>query len=267
MPEAAEVAIIAEYYDFYLCNVPLLKVNILGGKFVKQPIKGLDQLQLPLTFERVSSKGKMITFHFKNSDVKMFVGLGMSGSFDTSRTTHSHVEFILDMFEPFPSAIYFTDMRRFGNIVISTSDLSAKLAPGILNGITENEFLRRCKKVNTIKDIRAVLMDQERVCSGIGNYVVAETLYRARVNPFRKFKDITEAELKLILKFAIEVATKAFESYGMSFKDFLNPDGQQGRYVHFIQVYMKLVTPKGEQVVSQKDSQNRMVWWCPEVQK
>jgi formamidopyrimidine-DNA glycosylase len=43
------------------------------------------------------------------------------------------------------------------------------------------------------------LLDQ-KVISGICNYLRADILYLSKINPFRKVKDITEKELKIIFK-------------------------------------------------------------------
>ena len=50
-------------------------------------------------------------------------------------------------------------------------------------------------KKNLQKPIGNVLMDQKTI-SGVGNYLRSDSLWMAKISPFRKVKDIDEKELK-----------------------------------------------------------------------
>jgi formamidopyrimidine-DNA glycosylase len=249
-------------------------VNVIGGKFIKTPPVNVPQVRL--TFTGVRCKGKMLIFDFKNTALKMFAGLGMTGQFVFERDAHSALEFVLEAPPPFPKAMYFTDMRRFGNVSFSTEDQSSKLAPSILScgemkEIQQEDFIKRAKTLQkrTSRDIIGVLMDQQEktgVCSGIGNYLIAEILYHSRINPFRPFNSLNEDELTRIHYHSLLIASESFSKQGMTVSDFVSPMGESGQYQQFLHVYSRKKTPDGDTVVAAKGSHGRTIWWVPKKQ-
>lgn len=265
-PEGPEVRITADELDFVLSGAWLKKVTVIGGKFVKTPPPGLDSLQYPLRFQSVHAKGKMLIFSFQDTKMKMFAGLGMTGQFTFTQTSHSHLQFDLDIPPPYSPVMFYTDSRRFGNVSFSEQDLSARLAPSIFE-IEEKEFLARAGKVRTKKDILSVLMDQEKLCSGIGNYLVAETLYAAKISPFRPFASLSASELGRIHQEARNIAEMSYLNSGLSIESFTLPNGEEGYFKSFLQVYSQVETPQGEKVVPALGSHGRTIWWVPTAQK
>jgi formamidopyrimidine-DNA glycosylase len=266
MPEGPEVKITADCLDFYLYHSKLLGITVTGGKFINNPILGLTDLTYPLIFSSVCSKGKMLIFSFTNTLTKMFVGLGMTGHFGFVKQKHTHLEFILESDPLFPNRLYFSDQRRFGNIYFSKLNLSDKLAPCLFS-IEEKEFLLRAGKIKTKKDILSVLLDQEKICSGIGNYLVVEILYESKISPFRLFESILLEELSTLYKGIKKIALLSYKQKGLSISDFVLPTGQKGTFISFLQVYNKSETSKGESVISSFGSHKRTIWWVPSVQK
>jgi len=263
MPEGPEIRVSAEYLNFYLSHSILTSVDVLGGKFAHTPIKGLHDVIFPLEFESVTSKGKMLIFTFKNCKMKMFSGLGMTGQFIISREKHSHLRFNLSS-NPLIDRIFFDDVRSFGNVAFSIDDLSSKLAPDIFT-ITDDEFIGR-SMIKTKMTVLSVLMNQQKVVSGIGNYLVAEVLYRSKVSPHRPFLSLTRSELLLIRRSAFEIGMAAFEYEGTSVRDFILPNGYEGQYAPFLCVYGRKETPTGEKITREMGSHKRTIWWVPSVQ-
>jgi len=286
MPESPEVKYSVEILRKHIQNKSLLKVAIIGGKFTKTLPLNFDSfnLQLPLTFENVRCKGKMLIFDFKDTKMKMFAGLGMTGQFVFYKDSHSALEFTFedivntseDTLERSIAKFYFNDMRRFGNIIFSTVDESSRIAPSILScgdekEISQTEFLSRGKALQkrTSRDVTTVLMDQTEktgVCSGIGNYLVAEILYHSGINPFRKFKSLSEEELIKIHGCALRISLDSYNNQGMTVSDFISPEGKEGTYQKFLHVYSRKMTPDGDIVVSEKGGHGRTIWWVPSKQ-
>ncbi len=266
MPEGPEVKITAEYLHGRLHGCVLLHLKVIGGKFLKIPPEGLERVKFPLTFEKVECKGKMLIFSFRDTPLRLFAGLGMTGQFLFRKAPHSALEFGLSNSSAIQS-MFFVDMRRFGNVSFSTRDLSLAIAPSILHGITEEEFLSRAVSLRTKRDVVSVLMDQKAVCSGIGNYLLAETLYAAQIDPFREFKNLSELEWELIRIAAVRVATHSYQHQGVTISDFVAPDESEGKFQSQLQVYGRKLTPRGETVVAQRGSHGRTIWWVPSVQK
>ena len=88
--------------------------------------------------------------------------------------------------------IYYNDKLNYGSQKIgSTKDeLNKKmksLGLDILdNHVKENHFLDLLrKKEKDSKNIGAIIMDQ-KIASGCGNYIRADSLYLAKIDPFKK---------------------------------------------------------------------------------
>jgi endonuclease-8 len=76
-------------------------------------------------------------------------------------------------------------------------DLS-HLGPDILDGAPD---VARLRSVDQSRRIGDVLLDQ-RVVAGIGNLWKAESLWEARVSPWRELADVTDEELRAVLESA-----------------------------------------------------------------
>lgn len=115
---------------------------------------------------------------------------------------HLNVEFILD------NGIrgYFYDQLSFGTLKIIEKrvELEKKLkelGADMLDETTSFEVFKKAvhKGANNEKMIGNVLVNQ-RVISGIGNYLRADGLWLARISPFRKVKELSDDELETIYK-------------------------------------------------------------------
>ena len=94
--------------------------------------------------------------------------------------------------------------------------------------------------MNPNKEISIVLLDQG-LLSGVGNYVRAEALYRAKLNPFAKLKDLTDKQLKKLLDATYYILKKVYNERPKR-KD------EKPRPFKF-QVYERKVDDKGEKVI------------------
>ena len=84
-------------------------------------------------------------------------------------------------------------------------------------------------------------MDQKFI-SGLGNIYVNEILFFSRVKPNKKIKDLSNNEIKEIIKLTKKVITKAIILGGSSIKDFSSVSGKKGSFQQHFSVYGK----KGE---------------------
>ena len=266
MPEGPEVKIVGEDLDLLLTNTLITNVEILGGKFIRFPIQGHSKLKYPLKCEGVTTKGKLIIVNFKEVDFRLYITLGMTGMLSPDRTHHSHIAFHTDLKDPFPTVIYYNDPRRFGNLYFTSQKLEDKLAPSIFT-ITSDEFVSRLKQKKTTKDIVSVLMDQQSVCSGIGNYLVAEILFATKINPFRPTQLISIDEARELHAQAQIIVQASYRARGASVRDFFSFYNEKGEYSNHLKVYSRHITPRGEKIVSQQGKHKRTVWWVPDVQK
>jgi len=230
MPEINEVRTYADFLNEQLKNKKIIEINILNGRYKKHgPFALYHELKnhLPLKVLNVQTKGKFLYFTLENNYF-IFSTLGLSGGWvflnnsthkyqhpemleylqkekmDTYLETslkHLNVEFKTDH-----GSIYFYDTLSFGTLKVikSQKELDKKLntiGSDIMEESTTFEVFqeRINKKINSIKPIGNVLMNQ-KIISGIGNYLRADILWLSKISPFRKVKDVTETELKSIYK-------------------------------------------------------------------
>jgi len=110
--------------------------------------------------------------------------------------------------------IAFSDPRRLGRILLRANPLQEKpvslLAPDpVLEPPTVDEFKAKVRVRD--KPIKAVLLDQNMVLSGIGNWIADEVLYQAGVHPSTKCSAMSEAQLDAVFCKVLEVCSFACE--------------------------------------------------------
>jgi formamidopyrimidine-DNA glycosylase len=185
---------------------------------------------------------------------------------------HLNVEFVMDD----GRRGYFYDQLSFGTlkVVESRAELEKKLkelGADMLDETTGFEVFKKAvsKGVNKEKMIGNVLVNQ-RVISGIGNYLRADGLWLARVSPFRKVGELSDEELEIIYKsmralmwgdYAPEEARKK----GYIGSDFKIPHDYGREFF----VYRQDTDIEGRKVVKEElyeGSQKRFIYWVKEIQ-
>jgi formamidopyrimidine-DNA glycosylase len=126
------------------------------------------------------------------------------------------------------------------------------------------------KGVNVKKAVGNVIVNQKLV-SGIGNYLRADTLWMAKVSPFRKVADLTDKEMELIYK---SVRALMWGDYNLEYarekgyvtKDLKIPlDCKRDFFV-----YMQDTDIDGNKVTKEElfeGSQKRFIHWVKNIQK
>ena len=269
MPEGPEVKGKTEWLNKRIKNKKLVNIKILSGRYKrhKDPINW-DKLKklLPLTIKSINCKGKFIWWEFKDTELSLWNTLGMSGWCNTdSKLKHNNL-----MFEFENKTIYFNDVRNFGTIKICTKDNLDKklkcLGPDILNYQKGDfqEFLKRIKRKRNDTFICNALLDQ-KLLSGIGNYLRADILYLSKICPFYSIKKLNEKQLKLIFDNSEKVANRSYKiqySKKVSKKDLIHPS----LGYRFFFIYGKNKDPYGN-IVLKKKVANRTIHYVPKIQK
>lgn len=264
MPEGAEVKIIGEGLAKLAGNRRLVSIEPISGRYSKKPIPGMDLFQ-PSKVLGVGVKGKLI-FLILDCDAFLLNTLGMTASWQSNPGKHSRVKFTFDSGDP----IYFDDTRNFGTLkfVGGRKSLIRKLeslGPDLLSEVVSDEKFAEALSAKPHVPICQVLLDQEIVC-GIGNYVRAEALYRARVSPHRLVGSLSTQELARIGRSAADVLRTAYTSQGASIKDYRAPSGTKGKATDFFEVYGRKKDPEGRDVLREEDGAGRTIHWVPSVQ-
>ena len=266
MPEGAEVRIISEGLAQKVRSRVCTAIVPVSGRYTKKKIPGVE-LFMPSRVTGVGVKGKLIFWIF-NNDTFLLNTLGMSGTWSSNGDhKHARVKFEFETGDP----VFYVDTRNFGTIKIvhGKSALISKLdtlGPDMLNeNVTLHDF---CEALDQKKHwtIAKALMNQSIVC-GVGNYVKAEALYRAKISPHRTVGSLSSSELAKLNDSCQVVLRQAYNSNGATIMTYRDASGNAGSASLQFMVYGKKTDPAGSEVIREKTEDGRTTHWVPAVQK
>jgi formamidopyrimidine-DNA glycosylase len=249
MPESVEVSIITEQLNNTVKGKKLLSINIFKeGKYEKTPPKGYVNFKekLPLKLIEVKKKGKFIYWEFEKGEY-MVSHLMMTGVFSTEKDKYAGLEFVFK-----DNSIFFSDKRKFARIEFVDRETIEKelekLAPDMIeNEINSKDFITKMRKYPKA-NIGVLLMDQNKVISGIGNWLRTEILYAVHLHPSTKVKDVDDEKLKEIYTKTKKILKDGYKNGGVSVVDFQHIDGKKGNHQNYLKVYKKKKDPEGNEV-------------------
>lgn len=298
MPEVCEVLITAIYLAMVLKGYRLESIKINSGKYKRELPEGFANFskRLPLKLIDVSSKGKFMWMEFEDNNF-MMNGFGLVGEWGFEKKEYSHIELVFTKGTS-KKTLYFSDARNFGNITFGDrnqlEEKKRKLAPDLLQTpFTDKMFEEWFDNYNKTdargnQMIVKVLMDQGAIGSGIGNYLVAESLYEAKISPKRQLNSFTVEDKHYLAK-AIRKVTK--QCFYTSYAGYLDNIRGMVEYVRNgesvrsgepelfhptttidptefkFKVYQKKKDLLGNPIIGDKIITGRTTYWCPTVQK
>jgi formamidopyrimidine-DNA glycosylase len=184
---------------------------------------------------------------------------------------HLNVEFVMDS-----GTIYFFDMLSFGTIKILTSeeDLQKKLdslGHDIIDKDLTFELFKDqiTKKNNLNKYIGNVLVNQ-KVISGLGNYLRSDILWLSRISPFRLVKDLSIDDLNKIYNNARLLTWGNYnKSYAVK-KKFIDKNSKSPKdYGRNFYVYKQEKDIYDNNIIKEElyeGSQKRFIYWVQKLQ-
>ena len=289
MPELPEVEVVKRSLVNKIQNSIVKAVKINDGRLRYRVDKNKIKKIIGLRVKKISRRSKFLLFFFNNKTV-MLVHLGMTGKFFfiNQKNTKYKTSFYYDINEAKDKKhdrvifdlsknrkLIYNDVRKFGFIKFDQKknvdqNLHLKnLGPEPLEKNFNFSYFKQyiINKNRTIKDI---LMDQKFI-SGLGNIYVNETLFYSGIKPTKKVKNLSESEIRKIIKFTKKILSKAITLGGSSIKNFSNDNGKKGSFQQYFSVYGK----KGDKCSKKScDSNiikivisNRATFYCNKCQK
>ena len=226
-----------------------------------------------ITIIDVTTKGKFMYWSFSN-DWYLLCTFGMSGQW--SPTKGKHPCFAVKYYEASEGVnklVYFNDPRHFGTIkfVKSQDQLKAKLNTlgwdPLKHGLNvQNINWVKNKINNSKKPISQLLMDQG-IFAGVGNYIKAESLYEAKISPWRSGNSLSVDEINSLCQAIVNVMETSYKYQGATILTYKTAFGEEGRYSSCFKVYGKTVDPLGNIVKTETTPDKRTTHWVPAIQK
>jgi len=268
MPEGPECKRIGESLAKVVSTKTISSIQILGGRYRENPPTGLDVLEsnLPIAVVGVGVHGKFIYWILRDG-WSVWNTLGMTGSWSAVEREHSRVKFSFSD----GAEIYFNDQRNFGTLkfVYGKHHLIEKLqslGPDMLSqSLSDNDFIACLRKKQTAQ-ITSAMMNQS-VVAGIGNYIKAEALWLAKINPHKYVRELSFEDLSRLNQAVQKIMKESYESGGATIKTYKNFNGENGDYTRRFMVYNQKTDPEGNEVVRELTADQRTTHWCPAVQK
>ena len=195
----------------------------------------------------------------------IWITLGMTGKFVSQKAQEampaaqqSHTRWYLELLDdsnnnddPKLFRIYYHDRRNFGTVIFSNSrralvEKLASLGPDILDTrFTRQDFVNILSEESPERNISKLLMNQQKI-SGIGNYILAEGLYRASVDPYATIEHVSlEEQLELF----DQIRAVAQESYEAQQQPSNNDGDNRSSGEYEMQCYGRQVAENGEPVL------------------
>lgn len=302
MPEIVEVKNYADFIKKMTKNKKIKKIKILNGRYFNHgPFDGYNGLikLLPLLVTNVTTKGKLICIHLEN-DHYILSTLGLSGGWcfynknkslnlskvyddylkhsDTEKVknyikkslNHLNVEFKFST-----GSLYNYDVLSYGTLrVVKGSEnllkILNKIGPDIMDESTNYELFKNRLLKKEHKQIGIVLMDQKLI-SGIGNYLRADVLYLSKISPFRLVSKLNEKELKLIFFNCKMLTWSDYNIKKCKELKFCNSKTKiPSDYNRLFFIYREEIDIYGNKVFKKElyeGSQKRFIYYVPSIQK
>lgn len=232
---------------------------------------------------RVLRRSKYILLDLDTQET-LIVHLGMSGRMLVSGQQigefyqehpapekHDHVVFHMEN----DTRVTFNDARRFGAMdlaptaVVETHKMLASLGPEPLSNHLDDSYLAAALEGRNTP-IKTALLDQ-RLIAGLGNIYVCEVLFRAKISPMRKAKNLSKMQVGTLVPIIRTVLEEAIEAGGSSLKDYRQTGGELGYFQHSFHVYdresqsCKHVGCGG--IIARVSQSGRSSFYCPTCQR
>ena len=305
MPEINEIRKYGDFMKDKLKKKNIIDIKILNGRYKKHaPFEKYKTIKnnLPLKLLDVKTKGKFLYMIFENN-FYIFSTLGLSGgwcylkkgadkynfsknvdeyatystedkmsSYLTNALKHLNVEFKTN-----EGSLFYYDVLSFGSLKVieGEDELNKKLkkiGPDIMEESTNFELFKNqiMKKQNLDKAIGIVLLNQ-KVIAGIGNYLRADILYLSKINPFRKVNKLSEEELQAIFNNCKILTWGDYDiKKARKLKIIKKTTKLPADYDRLFFVYSQDEDIHGNKVIKKElyeGSQKRFIYYVPEIQK
>ena len=248
-----------------LTDRTIIGVQILSGRYSRKPFDGHADLvsELPKRVVGAGCHGKFIYILLDGGDSSIWSTLGMTGYWSESASNHARVCLSLDN----GADIYYNDTRSFGTLKWSQGRraLAQKLkslGPDMLAEDVSHEKFQSVMMKYPKKTLPEVLMDQ-RVISGVGNYVKADSLWLSGLSPHRKVDSLCQEEFELLNNSIKRVLRSSYESQGATIKSYKGFNDESGGYGEKLLCYGRKKDEDGEEIIREETLDGRTTWWVP----
>ncbi len=230
MPELPEVETIKNGM-INMLGKEILQISQSNYQLRYQGKRDFHQVFARQIINKIERRAKYIIISFKETDKKILIHLGMSGSIIINPEIRAKHEHFRILFTDESIAVY-NDARRFGMIDYFTQNhfLLDKLGIEPFDTLLNGDYCHKIYHKHAVP-IKNLLLNQQYIV-GIGNIYASEILFLAKIHPQRLATTIKPNEYDLLAKYIREVLQNAINAGGSSFSDYKNANGELGYFQH-----------------------------------
>lgn len=271
MPEGPEVTFLVDQIFSKFINKKLNSIKIISGRYKNHgpPVNYKKFINdLPLKCINATKKGKVIFIYFENNWC-IISKLGMTGWWfiDNDFPSWRDTKLKTISFNFTSHELNFSDFRNFGTLIFTNDNeiikkeydkISYDLLDSNVNfSDIKDKIITYSSKHPTYK-LEDVIINQQAIVSGIGNYLKAEVLYDSKISPLRQLTSLTLDDWKQIIKSAKKITKKMLKVLTHRSTD---------DYINQMKIYRKNYDPNGNKIKTHKTKDNRSSFYVPAVQK
>ena len=277
MPEGPEVAIVTDWLEQRIVGYTIEKID-LHQEWLDKVVKDKDWPHVSTNFNPllnttirnvccVCKRILMIT-----EELVLVSSLGMEGMWTTNpwQKNENHHQMVLSLRSPDSGKLLrltYQNHRPIGFIfVMERAHLEAYYQEFGFDLLFETPSPAKWDQAlgelsNTA--VKYIFSKDKGLTGSVGNYLRSEILYRAKLNPHKKVKQLTPKERETLRIVSINTIRLAYKQGGMTSNSFYSPDKVRGSFT--AQVYNCTIDPHGNKVITEAAGQT--LHWVPEVQK
>ena len=280
MPELPEVETIVRRLARRLPGRTVVRADVRRANVVRGSPRRFERAVTGATIDSVTRRAKFLVFRLADGRV-WWSHLRMSGHWRMERSRRAvrdspddpYVRAVFDLDDG--SRLVFVDVRTLGEMeVVSAREWTrreAAMGPEPLEPSFTPEVLVT-RLAESRRPVKEFLLDQTKV-AGIGNIYAVEALWRARVSPRRRARNVGPERARRLHHAIVEVLTeavgKAGTTLGETALDYVDSEGAPGEFASFLAVYdregepcLRCRTPIRRIVQGQ-----RSTYYCPYCQR
>lgn len=230
MPELPEVETVVRSLAPLLTGRRIVSANFSSRFVVRQDFDELAARVRGQVVQSLTRHGKFILMQLNEGT--LVIHLGMTGQLLMNARPGDYTR---ALFELDRGLLVYDDIRHFGRIEWSAAlpKRVENLGPDALT-VQPEDFLRLLRRRKA--QIKSLLLNQ-RFLRGMGNIYTDEALFIARIHPKAESTRLRKDRALRLHGAMIQVLTLAIEHKGSSISNYVDAEGQKGKFQLSHQVY------------------------------
>lgn len=272
MPELPEVETVRRILERDLLGLTISGVEVFYPRLIQTDLSDFKENIVNKKILSLGRKGKYLIIHLSDN-YALLVHFRMEGKLFYVDSLEENLNKYVTLYFCLNNSHYliFNDVRKFGVMVLYKENELPSCKELVNLGKEPWDIDSPSYLLNAYKNknylIKEGLLDQS-VILGLGNIYADETLYRSKISPFKKAKDISKDEAKKIIENASLIMKLAIENNGSTIRSYHPSKETSGNMQSFLLAYGKKgqECPNCHTIMEKKFVGGRGTTYCPKCQ-